>query len=86
MALFLGILIPLLFILVIFFISNSIQNSEDISKLTQIPLLGVIGLNKDSSNLAVFEKPKSALSEAFRGIRSSLQFLYKNSKLAEQKH
>ncbi|WP_295093604.1 tyrosine-protein kinase family protein [uncultured Flavobacterium sp.] len=85
MALFLGILIPLLFILVIFFISNSIQNSEDISKLTQIPLLGVIGLNKDSSNLAVFEKPKSALSEAFRGIRSSLQFLYKKQQVSGAK-
>ncbi|WP_347052946.1 polysaccharide biosynthesis tyrosine autokinase [Flavobacterium olei] len=81
MALFLGILIPLVFILGIFFINNSIQNIEDISKLTQIPLLGVIGVNKDSINLAVFEKPKSALSEAFRGIRSSLQFLYKKQQV-----
>lgn len=81
MALFLGILIPLVFILGIFFINNSIQNIEDISKLTQIPLLGVIGVNKDSINLAVFEKPRSALSEAFRGIRSSLQFLYKKQQV-----
>jgi len=81
MALFLGILIPLLFVLVIFFINNSIQNTEDISKLTQIPLLGVIGVNKDSGSLAVFDKPKSALSEAFRGIRSSLQFLYKKQQV-----
>ncbi|UWY28646.1 polysaccharide biosynthesis tyrosine autokinase [Flavobacterium sp. TR2] len=85
MALFLGILIPLLFVLVIFFVSNSIQNSEDISKLTQIPLLGVIGLNNDSTNLAVFEKPKSALSESFRGIRSSLQFLYKKQQVSGAK-
>jgi succinoglycan biosynthesis transport protein ExoP len=81
MALFLGVLIPLLFVLVIFFINNSIQTSEDVSKLTQIPLLGVIGLNKDSGSLAVFDKPKSALSEAFRGIRSSLQFLYKKQQV-----
>lgn len=85
MALFLGILVPLLFVLVIFFINNSIQNSEDISKLTQIPLLGVIGLNKDSGNMAVFEKPKSALSESFRGIRSSLQFLYKKQQVSGSK-
>ncbi|MFD2939539.1 polysaccharide biosynthesis tyrosine autokinase [Flavobacterium notoginsengisoli] len=81
MALFLGILIPLLFVFGIFFINNSIQNTDDISKLTQIPLLGVIGVNKDSLNLAVFDKPKSALSEAFRGLRSSLQFLYKKQQV-----
>lgn len=85
MALFLGVLIPLLFVLVIFFINNSIQNTEDISKLTQIPLLGVIGVNKDSGSLAVFDKPKSALSEAFRGIRSSLQFLYKKQQVSGSK-
>ena len=74
---FLGLLVPLLFVFAIFFINNSIQNTEDISKLTQIPLIGVIGVNKDNTNLAVFDKPKSALSESFRAIRSSFQFLYK---------
>jgi succinoglycan biosynthesis transport protein ExoP len=81
LALFLGLLIPLLFVFAIFFINNSIQNTEDISKLTQIPLIGVIGLSKDSNDLAVYNKPKSALSESFRAIRSSLQFLYKQKKL-----
>jgi polysaccharide biosynthesis transport protein len=81
LALFLGILIPLMFIIAIFFINNSIQNTEDISKLTEMPIIGVIGVNKDAVSLAVFEKPKSALSEAFRGIRSSLQFLYKRQQL-----
>ncbi|HEY6143560.1 MAG TPA: polysaccharide biosynthesis tyrosine autokinase [Flavobacterium sp.] len=81
LALFLGLLIPLIFVFAIFFINDSIQNNEDISKLTKIPLIGVIGLSNDKSNLTVFEKPKSALSESFRAIRSSLQFLYKQQKL-----
>ena len=81
LALFLGLLIPLLFVFAIFFINNSIQNTEDISKLTQIPLIGVIGLSKENTDLAVYDKPKSALSESFRAIRSSLQFLYKQQKL-----
>ncbi|WP_428231350.1 polysaccharide biosynthesis tyrosine autokinase [Flavobacterium sp.] len=85
LALFLGILIPLLFVFGIFFINNAIQNAEDISKLTQIPLIGIIGVNKDSLNLAVFDKPKSALSEAFRTIRSSLQFLYKKQQVSGSK-
>ena len=66
LALFIGILIPLLFVFALFFINNSIQNTEDISKLTQIPLLGVVGLNTDKTELAVFDKPKSALSESDR--------------------
>lgn len=85
LALFLGILVPLLFIFGIFFVNNSIQNADDVSKLTQIPLIGVIGVNKDSVNLAVFDKPKSALSEAFRAIRSSLQFLYKKQQVSGSK-
>ncbi|ABQ03396.1 polysaccharide biosynthesis tyrosine autokinase [Flavobacterium johnsoniae] len=85
LALFLGILVPLMFIFILFFINNSIQNIDDISKLTNIPIIGVIGFNKESVNLAVFDKPKSALSEAFRGVRSSLQFLYKKQQLEGSK-
>jgi capsular exopolysaccharide synthesis family protein len=65
----------------VFFVNNSIQNTEDISKLTTIPLIGVVGKKKNEGNLSVFEKPKSALSESFRAIRSSLQFLYKKQQL-----
>ncbi|SHM62323.1 polysaccharide biosynthesis tyrosine autokinase [Flavobacterium saccharophilum] len=85
LALFLGLLIPLLFVFGIFFINNSIQNTDDISKLTQIPLIGVIGVNKDNRSLAVFDKPKSVLSEGFRTIRSSLQFLYKKQQVSGSK-
>ncbi|MCG9793941.1 polysaccharide biosynthesis tyrosine autokinase [Flavobacterium algicola] len=77
LALFLGFLIPLVVVFIIFFINNSIQNTEDITSRTKIPLIGVVGLNTDSTELAVFDRPKSALSESFRAIRSSLQFLYK---------
>ncbi|WP_026727853.1 polysaccharide biosynthesis tyrosine autokinase [Flavobacterium denitrificans] len=85
LALFLGILIPLLFVFALFFINNSVQNTEDVSKLSQIPIIGVVGVNKDGVNLAVFDKPKSALSESFRAIRSSLQFLYKKQQVSGSK-
>jgi succinoglycan biosynthesis transport protein ExoP len=85
LALFFGLLLPLLVILIIFFVNNTIHNPEDISKLTSIPLIGIVGINMDNTNLAVYEKPKSALSESFRAIRSSLQFLYKKSNVAGAK-
>lgn len=85
LALFIGLLVPLLVVLLIFFVNNSIQNVEDISKLTQIPIIGVIGFHASVEDLAVFQKPKSALSEAFRALRSSLQFLYKRQQVEGSK-
>lgn len=76
-AFFMGLLIPLLLVFFVFFISNTIQNLEDINTQTQLPIIGIVGLKDSPGNLSVFEKPKSPLSEAFRAIRSSLQFLYK---------
>lgn len=84
-AIFLGLLIPLSLVFLIFFINNSIQNTDDISNLTSIPLIGVVGVKTSLNNLAVFDKPKSALSESFRAIRSSLQFLYKRQNLGGSK-
>lgn len=78
-AFFAGLFIPLLLIFILFFINNSVQNVDDINRLTNIPMIGVIGKKNMKSNLAVFEKPKSALSESFRAIRSSLQFIYKKN-------
>ena len=84
-AIFLGLLIPLIIVFILFFINNSVQNTEDVSSGTSLPLIGVIGVKNSNSNLAVFEKPKSALSESFRAIRSSLQFLYKKQKVSGSK-
>lgn len=84
-ALFAGLLIPLLIIFVLFLVKNSIQNIDDISAITQIPVIGIVGIKVNESNLSVFERPKSALSESFRAIRSSLQFLYKKQSLSGSK-
>lgn len=77
LALIFGGLTPVIFIFLFFFIDTSILKLEDITNLTQIPIIGVVGIKNTESNLSVFEKPKSALAESFRAVRSSLQFLYK---------
>ena len=85
LAFFIGLFIPLVIVFFIFFISNAIQNIDDISTITQIPIIGIVGVKHTESNLSVFERPKSALSESFRAIRSSLQFLYKKQSAAGAK-
>jgi capsular exopolysaccharide synthesis family protein len=81
LAFFMGLIVPLVIVFFIFFISNSIQNIEDIVSQTQLPLIGIVGVKHSETNLSVFERPKSALSESFRAIRSSLQFLYKKQNI-----
>lgn len=77
LALILGLLIPFLFVFIKSFFNTKITNLKEISSISSIPVLGVIGKIKIDNNLAVLNKPKSSVSEAFRGIRSSLQFMYK---------
>ncbi|RVU91793.1 polysaccharide biosynthesis tyrosine autokinase [Flavobacterium columnare] len=77
LAFLIGFLFPLSIIFILTVLDNSVNKVEDIERLTQIPVLGIVGIKNIPSNLAVFEKPKSPLAESFRGIRSSLQFLYK---------
>ena len=81
LAFFVGLIVPLILVFFIFFISNSVQNIEDIASQTQLPLIGIVGVKHSETNLSVFERPKSALSESFRAIRSSLQFLYKKQSI-----
>ncbi|HEU4495676.1 MAG TPA: polysaccharide biosynthesis tyrosine autokinase [Flavobacterium sp.] len=85
LALFLGLVIPLTFTFIITLMDNSVHTADDIAKLTKIPLLGIVERKKLAGNLAVYEKPKSALAESFRAIRSSLQFLYKKQQAAGAK-
>lgn len=85
LAFFSGLLMPFLYVLIVFLLNNTIQYREDLEKITQIPIIGVVGKKQTDSNLSVFERPKSALAEAFRALRSSLQFLYKKQNLAGAK-
>ena len=85
LALFAGLFFPFVIILAKYVFDTSINNTLDIEKLTKIPIIGVVGKNNITGNLAVFEKSNSPLAEAFRGIRSSLQFIYKKQKIEGSK-
>jgi capsular exopolysaccharide synthesis family protein len=72
-----GFLLPLMFTFLVVFFNTKINTVADIERISKIPVLGVVGKNTTVGNLAVLERPKSAIAEAFRALRSSLQFIYK---------
>lgn len=77
-ALMLGVIFPLFYIIIRELLDNKIHLVEDIEKRYSIPVLGVVGRNRNANNLAVFDRPKSSVAESFRAIRSNVQFLFKN--------
>lgn len=73
-----GLIIPILFIVVMEFFNNKIEDKSDITSKTNIPIYGTVGKNKTKSSLPVANNPKSPISESFRAIRTNLKFILKN--------
>lgn len=79
---FFTVLIPIFLVaFIVTYFDNKVHAPADLEKLSNIPLLGVIGQNDTANNLAVFNKTQSAMAEAFRSVRSSLQYMYKKHDL-----
>jgi len=72
-----GLIISFLIIFIKRIFFNTIDSKEDLEALTNMPILGVIGRSKDSKDeyLVVESKPKSAITEAFRSIRTNFEYL-----------
>jgi tyrosine-protein kinase Etk/Wzc len=80
-ALLVGFSIPISAAFLLTLFDNFVHTTKDIEKLSKIPLIGVIGKTTHSNNLIVRDKPKSTIAESFRGIRSSLHFIYNQDSL-----
>lgn len=77
-ALFLGLLVNFGFIVIKYLFYNEISTMADISKHTDVPVLGMVPLYPTSlefSQLIVDKEPKSQLAEGMRAIRTNLQFI-----------
>ena len=75
-ALLLGTIIPLFFIIVKEILDTHIHSADEIERMSPIPILGILGKKITENNLAVFLKPKSAVAESFRALRSNIQFMF----------
>lgn len=70
-----GLAIPFLIIILLDFFNDRIVDLKEISKKTKVPVIGTLGHNRYSSEMVVLERPKSTLTESFRGLRTNLQYL-----------
>ncbi len=75
LVLFSGVVLPVVILALKKAFKTTISHRDEITKLTNIPILGVVGHLHKSDNLAVIHKPKSAIAESFRSIRANLQFM-----------
>lgn len=71
-AISLGFAIPLVIFIGMELMNTRIQSREDIEEQTEVPVLGGTGHKKSEDNLEVMKKPKSAVAESFRALRSNL--------------
>ncbi|WP_320168246.1 polysaccharide biosynthesis tyrosine autokinase [Mangrovibacterium marinum] len=79
-GLFTGLFLPVCFILVKDFLNTSIQDQEQIERISSIPVLASIIHNNYKEALPVNEYPRSILTESFRELRTSLDYLNFESK------
>lgn len=78
-ALLFGILIPLVIIFILYYLNNRIIDNRDIINKTNVPIIGYVSHNEFKEEIPVVENSKSALSESFRSIRTSLRYFTKQS-------
>ena len=74
-SLMIGIFFPIILISTYFLFNNKIIDKKDIDQITSIPLLGKIMHNNSGHNLVNINSPKSGIAEAFRSIRTNIQYL-----------
>ena len=79
-ALITGLFIPVIVISLRDYLNETILSKSDLTNITNIPIIGVIGNSDRSNNLVVLDNPKSVISESFRSLRTNIQYLASDKK------
>jgi len=74
-ALLAGLALPFIIMLIYDFFNDKLVDLKEISRRTRVPVIGTLGHNRYETELPAIEKPKSTLTESFRGLRTNLQYL-----------
>ncbi|HFS67536.1 MAG TPA: polysaccharide biosynthesis tyrosine autokinase, partial [Flavobacteriia bacterium] len=75
-AIALGLLLPGVVIVALFFLDNKIHDISDIEKNTKIPVIGQVYHWDKKGKLPVLNYSTSVVAESFRSIRSALRFMF----------
>ncbi|MCY7362478.1 MAG: polysaccharide biosynthesis tyrosine autokinase, partial [Ignavibacteria bacterium] len=73
-----GIIMSFLFIIIRYLLTNKILSVSEVEKLSNAGLIGVVPIYRkqmDVSQLVVNMSPKSVISEAFRTLRTNLEYI-----------
>lgn len=73
-----GLLFPFLVFVLLELLNNRVQSREDIENITSVPVIGGVGHNPVLEPLVVHQKPRSAIAESFRALRSNLNYFTGN--------
>ncbi|MFT6167648.1 MAG: capsular exopolysaccharide synthesis family protein, partial [Vicingaceae bacterium] len=80
-GIFMGLALPLGLILIFYLLNTKIVDPTDLNRLTSIPILGSIMYKKGlENNILVSDSLKSITAEAFRNIRTKLNFMVVHKK------
>lgn len=77
-----GIVISLFLLGIFYLLNNKITSLKELERLTSYPILGVIPNAREklsSTQLIIDKKPKSAISESLRNIRTNIDFMIRRS-------
>ena len=75
-----GLLIPFIIVVVNQLLNNKISSTEDIERITNVPIIGHVIHSEKQESMVVFHYPKSVVTETFRRIRTRMEFMIGNKK------
>ncbi|MFD2201857.1 GumC family protein [Shivajiella indica] len=75
LALSLGMLIPLLFVLAKVYLSDKVKDIKELEKKSKVPVLASVAFRKLYNELVVFNDKNSGITEAFRSLRANMNFV-----------
>jgi tyrosine-protein kinase Etk/Wzc len=81
-SIILGLLFPIVVISLIDYFNDRVMDKSDIASKTNVPVIGYISHSETKNEIAVVEKPGSALSESFRSVRTALKYFVKGNQAA----
>jgi len=81
-AILLGLMLPMVAIALIDFLNDRVIDKKDIERRTRVPVIGYIGHSDAKNEIAVVEKPGSALAESFRSVRTAIKYFVKENEVA----